>query len=82
MVLSLGRAALDPGVVGGGSADVEGARSALFGKLGAGPSSEVDGILPVLLRVFFVGNAGRADVGGPYDGLEGRGIEADMTPIV
>jgi hypothetical protein len=36
---------------------------------------------PVLLRVFFAGKAGSAVVGGPKDGLEGLGIEADMMTL-
>ena len=36
----------------------------------------------MLLRVFVVGSAGRADVGGPYDGREGRGIEAAIAETV
>ena len=63
-----------------GRPDVEGARSPLFGKLG-GVLSKLDtvGIAPVLFRVFVEGKAGRAVVGGPYDGLEGLGIAAAMT---
>jgi hypothetical protein len=72
------------GVVGGGIPEVvEGARSPLLGRLGGGVSellkSEIAEIPPVLLRVFVVGNAGSAAVGGPYDGLEGRGIVAAMS---
>ena len=65
----MGRVELPPGVVGGGIPEVEGARSPLFGKLGGDVSllSKLDkvGIAPVLLRVFDVGNAGSAVVGGP-----------------
>ena len=80
-VRNLGRVVFPPGVVGGGRCDVEGARSPLFGRLGVDPvsKSETVGMLPVLLRVFVVGKAGSADVGGPYDGLDGRGIEAAMA---
>lgn len=84
-VRNLGRVELPPGVAGG-IPDVEGARSPLFGKLGGEVPllSKLDkvGIAPVLLRVFVVGKAGSAVVGGPYDGLEGRGIAAAMTNML
>lgn len=54
----------------------EGARKPLLGRLGAVEASKLEsvGIFPVLLRVF--GNAGSADVGGPIEGLAGRGMDA------
>lgn len=65
----LGRVELPPGVVGGGIPEVEGARSPLLGKLGGdvSPLPRLDkvGIAPVLFRVFVVGKAGSAVVGGP-----------------
>lgn len=72
-----------PDIVAEGSEDVEGARNALRGRLGIEPGviSEGVGMLPVLLRVFFVGKAGNAVVGGPKDGLDGRGIEAMIEPV-
>lgn len=72
-----------PDIVAEGSEDVEGARNALRGRLGIKPGviSEGVGMLPVLLRVFFVGKAGNAVVGGPKDGLDGRGIEAMIKPV-
>lgn len=77
---SLGRVVLPlPGE--GRPLDVEGARSPLLGRLGAESAllkSERVGMAPVLLRVFVAGSAGRAVVGGPYEGLEGRGIAAAM----
>jgi len=74
----LGREPPALGVVG--SDDVEGARSELLGKLGieSERSSGEVCMPPVLLRVFFDGNAGSAVVGGPYDGLDGLGSEAAM----
>lgn len=75
---SLGRVALWGEV---GRFDDEGARRPLLGRLGA-PSelkSESVGMAPVLLRVLVLGRAGRALVGGPRDGLEGRGSEAAMS---
>ncbi len=36
------------------------------------------GMAPVLFLVFVVGIAGNAVEGGPYDGLEGRGMVAGM----
>lgn len=58
-----------PGVVGVALCDAEGARKPLFGMLGVRlPEdliSEMVGMFPVLLRVFDMGNAGKAVVGGP-----------------
>jgi hypothetical protein len=50
-----------------GMIEVEGARSPLFGRLGAASDLKSDnvGMAPVLLRVFVVGKAGRAVFGGP-----------------
>jgi hypothetical protein len=82
VVRDLGRVELPPGVVGGGSCDVEGARSPLFGRLGVEApdlKSDTVGIPPVLFRVFVVGNAGKAEVGGPHEGLEGRGRDAAIV---
>ena len=79
LVLSFGSVVLPPGDLEGALRDVDGARSPLFGILEAsGLKSETVGILPVLFRVLFIGNAGNADVGGPYDGRAGRGIAAAM----
>jgi hypothetical protein len=67
-----------PGVAG--SEDVEGARNELLGILGI-ESERISGVVcmpPVLLRVFLEGRAGRAVVGGPKDGRDGRGREAAM----
>jgi hypothetical protein len=62
-VRNLGRAVLlPPGV--DGRLDVEGARRPLFGNPPACRLAIV-GTLPVLFRVFVVGNAGSAVVGGP-----------------
>jgi hypothetical protein len=62
---SLGRAVLPPGE--DRPLEVDGARSPLFGRLGAASDlkSESVGMAPVLLRVFVLGRAGRAVVGGP-----------------
>lgn len=70
VVLSLGRVVLPPGVPG---AEVEvfedeGARRPLFGSRGGEVlilESEMVGMFPVLFRVFVVGKAGNAVVGGP-----------------
>jgi hypothetical protein len=66
---NFGRAVLDPGVVGGAIPEDDGARNEDFGMRGGDPSDllicDGVGIFPVLLRVFVVGNAGNAVVGGP-----------------
>ena len=65
VVRSLWRVVLAPGDEG--TLVVEGARSPLFGRLGAASTlkSDVVGLAPMLLRVLIVGKAGRAVVGGP-----------------
>jgi hypothetical protein len=75
---SFGRVALCGDV---GRFDVEGARRPLLGRLGAASDlkSESVGMAPVLLRVLVLGKAGRALVGGPRDGLDGRGSDAAMS---
>lgn len=82
VVRSFDRLVLLPPMTGDGlregSCDVDGARNPLLGKLGVEAvdwKSETVGMLPVLLRDL-VGRAGKAVVGGPYDGLDGLGIEA------
>jgi hypothetical protein len=55
---------------------VEGARRPDLGVEGADFAA---GILPVLLRVFETGNAGRAMLGGPFDGRDGRGSVVAMV---
>jgi hypothetical protein len=64
-VRNFGRAVLlPPGVEG--RLDVEGARSPLFGRVEASAFKvAIVGTMPVLFRVFVVGSAGRAVVGGP-----------------
>jgi hypothetical protein len=84
VVLNLGRVVLRPGVLGVEVEifDTEGARRPLFGNCGGevlSLESEIVGMFPVLFRVFVVGNAGNAVVGGPYEGLDGRGIAAAIT---
>ena len=67
------------GVFGKESCECDGARSPLFGRVGVEApdlNSDIVGIPPVLLRVLVVGSAGKAAVGGPKEGLEGRGIDA------
>jgi hypothetical protein len=81
VVRNFGKVRLLTGVVGA-VCDVEGARRPLFGKGVDVPDFESEnvesvGMVPVLFRVF--GSAGNADVGGPYDGLEGRGIAAAIV---
>lgn len=39
------------------------------------------GMAPVLFLVLVVGIAGKADVGGPKDGREGRGIDAAIVSV-
>jgi hypothetical protein len=81
---SLGRAVLLPpgeDAMLEGMPDVEGARSPLLGRLGAASdllNSERVGMAPVLLRVLVGGRAGKAVLGGPYEGLDGLGIAAAM----
>lgn len=82
VVLNLGRVVLPPGVVGAERFDAEGARRPLFGNRGGEVlilESEMVGMFPVLFLVFVVGNAGNAVVGGPYEGLDGRGIAAAIV---
>lgn len=82
---NFGRLVPDPGVVGGGIPEDEGARNEDFGRRGELSillRSDVVGTLPVLLRVLAVGNAGNALVGGPYAGPAGRGIAAAMAQEV
>lgn len=82
--LSFGRVVLPPGVVGAERFECEGARMPLLGNRGGEVlilDSERSGMFPVLFRVFVVGNAGNADVGGPYDGLDGRGNAAAIMNI-
>jgi len=84
VVLILERALLLPaalGVDGFESCDDEGARNPLFEKFGIAAESETEPILPVLFRVFVVGNAGNADVGGPYEGLDGLGNAAAILKL-
>ena len=61
--------------------ELEGARSPLRGSGVCNPSFMLDkvGIAPVLFRVFVIGIAGNAVVGGPYDG---RGILAAMVCLL
>jgi len=78
-VLGAGRAPVGAGRAGGGNA-ADGARSPVFGVLGVDRLVRV-GTPPVLFRVLPTGRAGRALVGGPFDGREGRGRAADiMSP--
>lgn len=84
VALNLGRVVLPPGVVGAERFECEGARSPLFGNRGGevlSLASERVESFPVLFRVFVVGNAGNAVVGGPYEGLDGRGNAAAIMNI-
>lgn len=67
-----GRAVVGAGVAGGKKVVVEGARRPLLGVLGAVLPTGVE-TLPVLLRVFPTGSAGRAALGGPLDGRDALG---------
>jgi hypothetical protein len=80
--LNLGRVVLPPGVVGAERFACEGARIPLLGNRGGEVfilDSVRRGMFPVLFRVFVVGNAGNAVVGGPYEGLDGRGKAAAIV---
>ena len=82
VVLSLGKTVLPPGVVRAARFECEGARIPLFGNRGGEVlvlESDMVGMFPVLFRVFVVGSAGRAEVGGPYEGLDGRGSAAAIV---
>ena len=59
---------------------VDGARSPLFGRFDVGVF-ECDGVegLSELFRVLGTGNAGKAVVGGPKDGLDGLGSAAAIV---
>jgi hypothetical protein len=74
--LGVGRAPVGAGNDGGGNA-ADGARRPVLGVFGVDLLAGV-GRPPVLFRVLPTGSAGRAAVGGPLDGREGRGSEADM----
>ena len=74
-----GRADVGAGVVGGRKV-VEGARIALFGVFGLDLPEGV-GRPPVLFRVFVTGSAGKAMVGGPFDGRDGRGSVVAMMVV-
>jgi hypothetical protein len=65
-----GSAVVGAGVAGGRKV-VEGARRPLLGV----PFADLVGVAipPVLFLVFTTGRAGRATVGGPFDGRDGRG---------
>lgn len=59
---------------GGARLIVDGARRPDLGVPGADLVDDVCvGKLPLLLRVLFTGRAGRAILGGPTDGRDGRG---------
>ena len=82
--LNLGRVVLPPGVVGAERFACEGARIPLLGNRGGEVfilDSVRSGMFPVLFRVFVVGNAGNAVVGGPYEGPDGRGKAAAIVNI-
>lgn len=85
VVLNLGRLTLlPPGVAGAERFDAEGARRPLLGNRGGEVlilESVMVGMFPVLFRVFVVGKAGKAVVGGPYEGLDGRGIAAAIMNV-
>jgi hypothetical protein len=84
VVLILGRVVLPPGVAGAERFECEGARRPLLGNRGGEVlvlESEIVGMFPVLFRVFVVGSAGNAVVGGPYEGLDGRGNAAAIMNI-
>ena len=60
----------------------DGARSPLFGNGVEYPDvSAMVGIPPVLFLVLFVGNAGKAEVGGPRDGRADRGNDVAIVLV-
>lgn len=67
-----GKADNGDGLGGGGRCDAEGARRPL-GVLGADLVDPGVGMVPVLFRDLLTGSDGRAILGGPFDGLDGRG---------
>jgi hypothetical protein len=67
-----GKAAVGAGLGGGGKL-TDGARNPLFGVPGADLVGLSEGILPVLFLVLVTGKAGKDVLGGPREGLEGRG---------
>lgn len=73
--LGCGSADMGEGLGGGGRFVVEGALSLLWGVWGA---DLADGMLPVLFLVLLMGRAGKAMLGGPFDGPEGRGSAVVM----
>jgi hypothetical protein len=67
-----GKAAEGAGLGGGGKL-TEGARNPLFGVAGADLVGLGEGMLPVLFLVLLTGKAGNDVLGGPKEGLDGRG---------
>ncbi len=74
--LGCGKEPVGAGVVGGRKA-ADGARNPVLGVDGVDLVADV-GTPPVLFRVLPTGRAGRAIVGGPFDGRDGLGSVADM----
>lgn len=68
---------LDIGLVG--MTWAEGARKPLLGVVGADLIDDTVEMLPVLLRVLFMGSAGSAVLGGPLEGRDGLGIVVAMV---
>ena len=82
--LGCGRAVVGAGEVGGKKVE-EGALRPVLGVFGVdllGDFEIGDVGAPVLLRVFGMGSAGRATVGGPRDGLAGLGSPVDMAGCI
>lgn len=77
--LGCGSAPVGAGSEGGGNA-ADGARKPVLGVDGVDLPPRA-GIAPVLFLVLLTGSAGRAAVGGPFDGREGLGSEADMLKV-
>lgn len=75
----VGRAVVGAGVAGGRTV-VEGARSPVLGVVGIDLLIGTDRP-PVLFRVLPMGSAGSATVGGPIEGRDGLGSEADMIAL-
>ncbi len=65
--------------VAGGRKVVEGARKPLLGVLKVALAATGEVALPVLLRVFPTGKAGRAELGGPSEGREAFGRAVAMV---
>ena len=81
-VFGWGSAEVGAGDVGGRNVAAEGARSPLLGVFGADLLDAGVWIPPVLFLVLPTGRAGRAAVGGPFEGLETLGRAVAISACV